>query len=216
MMIEEIAKMMSKNIDIILEEIRANQKELKNIDAAQVFGISHDQLQKMGYKELRKLYRQKAQELHPDKTGDDEMFKKLQTAWRIVQHPEDKATNIMIHSHPEIDIDNIIDQMADKWHKPSYERGPESAKKHRLQNSIKQSIEFLKNDAERYGLNTETEIKHFIARGEGNLDYELIIREIEITEYNELVIRWLKNQVKPGQFIENTIIRQLINDLTNK
>jgi hypothetical protein len=47
-----------------------------------IFGQSRDALKKMNRRDLWRLYRRKAQELHPDKGGDHERFVKLNEAYR--------------------------------------------------------------------------------------------------------------------------------------
>lgn len=43
-------------------------------DASELFGVPADELKKMTKRKLKKLFRQKAQELHPDKGGDHDTF----------------------------------------------------------------------------------------------------------------------------------------------
>lgn len=50
-------------------------------EAAAIFGQPNEALKKMGAKELTRQYRQKAQELHPDKGGDHDKFVKLTEAY---------------------------------------------------------------------------------------------------------------------------------------
>jgi len=50
-------------------------------DAFTIFGISPEQLAAMNKKDLTRLYRQKAHELHPDKGGDPEQFIRLTAAY---------------------------------------------------------------------------------------------------------------------------------------
>ena len=42
--------------------------------------------------EIKKAYRQKAKELHPDKGGDEEMFKKVTNAYDILSDENKKVT----------------------------------------------------------------------------------------------------------------------------
>ena len=51
-------------------------------DAAPVLGESVEKLKQMSRRELARLYRRKAQELHPDKGGDHEQFVRLNEAYR--------------------------------------------------------------------------------------------------------------------------------------
>lgn len=46
-------------------------------DAARIFGKSENELKKMSKRELKKRFRKKAQELHPDKGGDHDTFVQL-------------------------------------------------------------------------------------------------------------------------------------------
>jgi hypothetical protein len=46
-------------------------------EASTVFGISEGELRGMSRSELTRLYRQKAQEHHPDKGGDSDVFIRL-------------------------------------------------------------------------------------------------------------------------------------------
>lgn len=50
--------------------------------AATVFGLSRAELDALGRKELKKLFRQKARELHPDQGGDHERFIALSEAYQ--------------------------------------------------------------------------------------------------------------------------------------
>ncbi len=49
--------------------------------AMAIFGLNGEQLASLNKKDLGRLYRQKAQELHPDKGGDTEQFIRLTTAY---------------------------------------------------------------------------------------------------------------------------------------
>ncbi|MHB8809868.1 MAG: J domain-containing protein [Desulfobulbaceae bacterium] len=51
-------------------------------EAATVFGISRGELSALSRKELKKLFRQKARELHPDRGGDHERFIALSDAYQ--------------------------------------------------------------------------------------------------------------------------------------
>ena len=50
-------------------------------EAVTVFGLSAEQLAELSRRELTRLYRQKAHELHPDKGGDTERFIRLTAAY---------------------------------------------------------------------------------------------------------------------------------------
>jgi len=50
-------------------------------EASAIFGQTKEDLTKMNPKELSRLYRQRAQELHPDKGGDQDRFVKLTEAY---------------------------------------------------------------------------------------------------------------------------------------
>ena len=50
-------------------------------EAASIFGVGPAELDAMSKAELTRLYRQKAQELHPDKGGEHEEFIALTTAY---------------------------------------------------------------------------------------------------------------------------------------
>ncbi len=50
-------------------------------EATTVFGVSREELARMDEKEINRLYRRKAMELHPDKGGDHEQFIELTTAY---------------------------------------------------------------------------------------------------------------------------------------
>ncbi|MGE5258920.1 MAG: hypothetical protein ACM3KE_19775 [Hyphomicrobiales bacterium] len=50
-------------------------------EIARIFGKSREALKKMNRRDLLRLYRQRAQELHPDKGGDHEDFVKLNEAY---------------------------------------------------------------------------------------------------------------------------------------
>jgi hypothetical protein len=52
--------------------------------AATIFGISPTELSALGKKELKKLFRQKARELHPDQGGDHERFIALSEAYQEI------------------------------------------------------------------------------------------------------------------------------------
>ena len=49
--------------------------------ASTIFGRTREELKMMGPRELTRLYRQRAQELHPDKGGDQDRFVKLSEAY---------------------------------------------------------------------------------------------------------------------------------------
>lgn len=51
-------------------------------EAATIFGVSRSELAAMELKELKRLFRKKAQELHPDRGGDHEAFIELSTAYQ--------------------------------------------------------------------------------------------------------------------------------------
>jgi hypothetical protein len=51
-------------------------------EAATVFGVSRAELAAMDMKELKRLFRKKARELHPDKGGEHEAFIELATAYQ--------------------------------------------------------------------------------------------------------------------------------------
>jgi DnaJ-class molecular chaperone len=51
-------------------------------EMAAIFGKSRDVLKKMNRRDLWRLYRRRAQELHPDKGGDHERFVKLNEAYQ--------------------------------------------------------------------------------------------------------------------------------------
>ncbi|HER62687.1 MAG TPA: J domain-containing protein [Desulfobacteraceae bacterium] len=53
-------------------------------DAATVFGVSRAELAAMDMKELKRVFRKKARELHPDKGGDHEAFIELATAYQEI------------------------------------------------------------------------------------------------------------------------------------
>jgi carboxylesterase type B len=55
-------------------------------EMAAIFGKNREALQKMDRRDLRRLYRRKAQELHPDKGGDHERFVKLNEAYQRLLH----------------------------------------------------------------------------------------------------------------------------------
>jgi hypothetical protein len=50
-------------------------------EMAEVFAASRDALKQMSGRELTRLYRRRAQELHPDKGGDHERFVRLSQAY---------------------------------------------------------------------------------------------------------------------------------------
>jgi DnaJ-class molecular chaperone len=50
-------------------------------EAGRIFGKSRAALKKMNRRELSRLYRRRAQELHPDKGGSHETFLKLTAAY---------------------------------------------------------------------------------------------------------------------------------------
>jgi 3-phenylpropionate/cinnamic acid dioxygenase small subunit len=58
---------------------RMNMEEVST-----VFGISRQRLHSMDKKELAKLYREMAQELHPDKGGDHDRFVELAAAYQEI------------------------------------------------------------------------------------------------------------------------------------
>ena len=49
--------------------------------AAQLFGLDGDRLASLSRRELIRLYRRKAHELHPDKGGDTDRFVRLTAAY---------------------------------------------------------------------------------------------------------------------------------------
>jgi len=51
-------------------------------EAATVFGVSRSELAAMDMKELKRLFRKKAHELHPDRGGDHEAFIELSSAYQ--------------------------------------------------------------------------------------------------------------------------------------
>lgn len=51
-------------------------------EAATIMGESRDTLRKMNRRDLTRLYRRKAQELHPDKGGDQDKFVRLTEAYQ--------------------------------------------------------------------------------------------------------------------------------------
>jgi hypothetical protein len=51
-------------------------------EAATVFGVSRAELSEMDLKELKRLFRKKARELHPDKGGEHEAFVELAAAYK--------------------------------------------------------------------------------------------------------------------------------------
>jgi len=54
-------------------------------EASTVFGISEATLRRLSKKELSRLFRQKAQEMHPDKGGDHDAFIRLATAYQDIK-----------------------------------------------------------------------------------------------------------------------------------
>jgi hypothetical protein len=50
-------------------------------EASTIFNVSKDSLEKMGRSDLARLYRRRAQKLHPDKGGDHDTFVKLTEAY---------------------------------------------------------------------------------------------------------------------------------------
>jgi hypothetical protein len=50
-------------------------------EAGRIFGKSREALKKLTRRELSRLYRRRAQELHPDKGGDHETFLRLTAAY---------------------------------------------------------------------------------------------------------------------------------------
>lgn len=54
-------------------------------EAGTVFGISGEALRRLSRKELSRLFRQKAQEMHPDKGGDHDAFIRLATAYQDIK-----------------------------------------------------------------------------------------------------------------------------------
>jgi hypothetical protein len=54
--------------------------------ASTILGKTRDELKKMNRQELARLYRRKAQELHPDKGGDHDRFVGLTEAYHTVMH----------------------------------------------------------------------------------------------------------------------------------
>jgi hypothetical protein len=59
----------------------APTEKMSRIQAIALFGLSGAQLAAMKKKDLTRLYRQKAHELHPDKGGDAELFIRLTAAY---------------------------------------------------------------------------------------------------------------------------------------
>ncbi len=57
------------------------EKKMSESEAGAIFGVSPETLRKMSNRELTKLYRKRAHELHPDKGGDDEQFITLTAAY---------------------------------------------------------------------------------------------------------------------------------------
>ena len=57
--------------------------------ASTIFGESKEVLKKMSRQELVKLFRRKAQELHPDKGGDHEKFVDLTHAYHVLLSTKD-------------------------------------------------------------------------------------------------------------------------------
>jgi len=55
-------------------------------EASTVFGLSRAELADLSKKELHRIYRQKAQELHPDKGGNNERFIELTNAYNEILH----------------------------------------------------------------------------------------------------------------------------------
>ena len=59
-----------------------SSKKMTMKEAATVFGVSRAELSEMSLKELKRLFREKARELHPDKGGEHEAFVELAAAYQ--------------------------------------------------------------------------------------------------------------------------------------
>lgn len=59
----------------------ADTSRMGRVEAVAVFGLTAEQLAAFSRRELTRLYRQKAHELHPDKGGDTERFIRLTAAY---------------------------------------------------------------------------------------------------------------------------------------
>jgi hypothetical protein len=59
-----------------------SSKRMTMREAATVFGVSRAELSEMDLKELKRLFREKARELHPDKGGEHEAFVELAAAYQ--------------------------------------------------------------------------------------------------------------------------------------
>ncbi|WP_373501100.1 J domain-containing protein [Desulfococcus sp.] len=55
-------------------------------EAGSIFGISEDEMRRLSKKELSRLFRRKAQEMHPDKGGDHDAFIHLADAYREIKN----------------------------------------------------------------------------------------------------------------------------------
>ncbi|QTA79765.1 chaperone J domain-containing protein [Desulfonema limicola] len=62
-------------------------------EASTIFGISETRLRQMTKKELTNLYRQKAQEIHPDKGGDHDAFIRLSNAYQDIKGKKSKVNS---------------------------------------------------------------------------------------------------------------------------
>jgi hypothetical protein len=58
-----------------------NIERVSRVEAFAIFGLNGEQLASMRKKDLTRIYRQKAHELHPDKGGDTEQFIRLTLAY---------------------------------------------------------------------------------------------------------------------------------------
>jgi hypothetical protein len=59
----------------------ADTGRMSRQQAAALFGLAGDQLASLSRRELTRLYRRKAHELHPDKGGDTDRFVRLTAAY---------------------------------------------------------------------------------------------------------------------------------------
>lgn len=55
-------------------------------EAGTIFGISEEEMRRLSRKELSRLFRRKAQEMHPDKGGDHDAFIHLANAYREIKN----------------------------------------------------------------------------------------------------------------------------------
>jgi len=63
----------------------APEKTVSVKEASTIFGVSETELKKMSRRELARIFRRKAQEIHPDTGGDHEAFIKLSAAYQSVR-----------------------------------------------------------------------------------------------------------------------------------